>query len=111
MVTQRRLGWLPKAEGKGTPARQAAGPHSHPVHVVVQLLEGVGCQLLLPLRPGRGLLLCGGVGSRHPVPRPLTPTAPDRPLLPLSTRLRPVCWGHGCGQRKRGPCPLEGKER
>lgn len=34
--------------------------HLQPIHVVVQFLEGTGCQLLFPPGLGSSLLLCGG---------------------------------------------------
>lgn len=35
--------------------------HLQPIHVVVQFLEGTGCQLLFPPGLGSSLLLCGGL--------------------------------------------------
>lgn len=66
-------GWFPKAggEGGGSPG-QVALAHSRAIHVIIQLLEGAGCQLPLPLLLGDGLLLCGRTSSiilhpQHPL--------------------------------------------
>lgn len=56
--------------------------HSRPVHVIVQLLEGAGCQLPLPLLLGGGLLLCGRTSS--------ITLHPQRPLG------SPCAWPSGC---------------
>lgn len=47
--------------------------HLHPIHVVVQFLEGTGCQLLFPAGLGSSLLLC--VWRGHSV----TMSEPDLP--------------------------------
>lgn len=55
-------GFLKRGEGGGSPG-QGALAHLRAVHVIVQLLEGAGCQLPLPLLLGGGLLLCGRTSS------------------------------------------------
>ena len=67
--------------------------HSRPVHVIVQLLEGAGCQLPLPLLLGGGLLLCGRTSS--------ITLRPQRP--PGSPCAWPSgCWGGALSQATAG---------
>lgn len=75
--------WFLGQVGGRDPGQGRRG-HSHPVHVVVQLLEGTGRQLLLPLGLGGGLLLCGWA-SCHPPLCPLAPPTP-KPALPHTPR-------------------------
>lgn len=64
--------WVGREDPKPRTGR-ASQAHSRPIHVIIQLLEGSGCQLLLPLSLGSSLLLCGKI-SCHPLPCPLAPS-------------------------------------
>lgn len=57
--------------------------HLHTVHVVIQLPESIGRQLLLTLGPGSGLLLCGEAI-----------VTPGLGALPHPDTLKPACRYH-----------------
>lgn len=79
--------------GRGDPkprAERVSQAHSRPIHVIIQLLEGSGCQLLLLLGLGGSLLLCGRTSSVTLCPARWLPPLCDLPspitgYLPGST--------------------------